>query len=811
MPILVLAFLAGTGLVLGLSALPTAAGLVACLLAAVAARRARWHACCAFSCGFIVAACHGHAALARDWPCSRDREVMRFEGVVRAPVARWPGRLDMELDVAAEHQDHGVPPRVRIAWYEPTARPEPGERWAVAARLRCRSGLANPGGRDRELALLRAGLGATGYVVAGEAPRRIEAAGRRAAVGRARQAVADRIVAAAGEGGSAGVLQGLSVGLRASIPDELDDAFAATGTAHLIAISGMHVTAFALVMLWLSRLAWAAAGSPRVAPAWPALQAAAVLVLTCGYALLAGASVPTLRTAVMVAVALALRLARRASPGAAVLAAAALVLVATDPLAVTSAGFWLSFVAVAALLAAADPAAGPMKALRSFALAQAVVTVALMPVLLLAFNAVPLVAPLANALAIPLFALLLLPLTLLGLTLTASWTAAADALWRALASLLDACWPWLVALGAHPWSVLYPPAPPLPLALLVLSGAMAAVLLPCGPLRAAAAVGLASLLLRAPAPVPPGAFDLALLDVGQGLAATVRTAGHVLVYDTGPGWRGGGAAARHSLLPWLRAQGVRQLDAVVVSHADIDHAGGLEELRKALPPRRLLGPEGVDGATRCKAGDSWTWDGVEFRVLHPDGIRSWNDNDGSCALLISGTGGRVLLLADPEARAEAAMLSLPLTADVVLVPHHGSGSSSSVEFVRAVRPRLALVSAGFGNRFGLPRPEVVERWRAAGAIVLDTATAGALSLRIDAVRGPGPVRAERACSRRWWSRPERAAGYGDRLSCRSHVGDHPGRRPRHVADHPLLDRSGRHHPRTALDAAGDARDPARAH
>ncbi len=808
MTVSVLAFLAGAALVLGLAELPSGAVLAACLAAALAAWRARAFAACAFACGFVVAACHGHAALARDWPCSRDREVVPLSGVVQAPPQRWSARLDVELAVSRADQARGLPPRVRLSWYEPGAQPGPGERWAFTARLRCRSGLANPGARDRELSLLRAGLGATGYVAAGHEPRRLEEAGWRAPVQRMRAAVAARIEAAAGDGASAGVLQGLAVGLRAGIPDELEDAFAATGTAHLIAISGMHVTAFALALLWVSRALWAVAGSPRLSAAWPALQACGVLALTGGYALLAGASVPTLRTAAMVAVALLLRLARRALGPAEVLAAAAFLLVAADPLAATSAGFWLSFVAVAALLATADAAGGPWRALRGFAVAQAVVTVALTPVLLAAFNAVPLVSPLANALAVPLFTLLLLPLTLLGLALTATWPSAAEALWRQLASALDAGWPALIALGAQPWSVLHPPAPPAWLVVAALGMALAAVLFPVRALRVAAAVGLAALLLRAPPSLPEGSFELTVLDVGQGLAAVVSTARHVLVYDTGPAWRGGGAAAEHSLLPWLRARGVDEVQVAVVSHADVDHAGGLEVLRTAVPVGRILGPEELPGAVRCVAGEAWTWDGVAFEVLHPGRDEQWSDNDGSCTLRVAAGGQAALLLADTGRRAEQAMSTAALAAEVVLVPHHGSHSSSGEAFVAAVAPRLAVVSTGFGNRFGLPREEVLRRWRDAGATVLDTAFAGAVTARVG--DGELAVRVERACRPRWWRRRAGAGGDADRLSCRPHVGDHPGWRPGHVADPALFRRSGSDHPRAPLDAPGEARDPARA-
>jgi len=807
---IVIAFICGAALVLGLASLPGAVGLALLAAAAALCAWAGWRLPCALLCGFLLAAGHGQGALARDWPCERDREQVEFDATVLAPAVRWPGRLDLELGVGAGERARGLPPRLRLSWYEPTALPQPGERWTFSARLRCRSGLANPGGHDRELSLLRAGIGATGYVSSGSTPLRHTAAGWRAPLERARAVVALRIDAATDEGRSSGVLQGLSVGLRATIPDDLEAAFAATGTAHLIAISGMHVTAFALVLLWASRAAFRWLATPAWSGRWPLAQAGLVLALTAGYALLAGASVPTVRTAVMVALALAVRLARRHAAGIDVLALAALLLVAADPLVVSSVGFWLSFVAVAALLQAGDPARGGLRVIRAFALAQAVVTLALTPVLLAAFNAVSLVSPLANAIAIPFFSFVLLPLTLLGLALTPAWPAAADATWRGLAALLDACWPPLLALAAQPWAVLHPPAAPAWLVLTALVAALGAVLLPAGVLRMAAASTLAALLLRAPPDRPAaGAFELTVLDVGQGLSALLRTASHAALFDTGPGWRGGGSAARYSIIPFLRAQGLRRIDTLVVSHDDLDHTGGTAELVAAFAPHTVLGAARIDTARPCVVGESWRWDGVSVTVIHPRSGEAWGKNDGSCALLVEGAGGRALLLADPEARAERALLAdrrEQLAAAVVLVPHHGSASSSTADFVRAVAPRVALVSSGFGNRWGMPRAAVVERWQAAGASVFSTAAHGALTVLVDPVLGLGPVRAERLCSPRWWRRPGRAGRDAGRLSCAPHVGDHPGRRPSHVADPSLLGRGSRDHSGTAVDPAGEAGD-----
>jgi competence protein ComEC len=214
----------------------------------------------------------------------------------------------------------------------------------------------------------------------------------------------------------------------------------------------------------------------------------------------------------------------------------------------------------------------------------------------------------------------------------------------------------------------------------------------------------------------------------------------VLVFDTGPRWRGGGAAAEVSLLPYLQARGIRRVDGLITSHADLDHAGGVAALAAAMP---------IATPVACRRGQRWHWDMVQFEVLHPPPGLEASDNDASCALMVQGPGGRALLLADPEAEAESLLQEQPIAADVVLLPHHGSRSSSGPGVVAAVRARLGIASAGFGNRWGMPHAEVVARWRAAGTTVLSTAEAGAVTVRFDR-RG---LRVATARSERRWWRP----------------------------------------------------------
>jgi len=461
---------------------------------------------------------------------------------------------------------------------------------------------------------------------------------------------------------------------------------------------------------------------------------------------------PALRTLAMVAVFAALRVVRRIWPLDRVFALTAIALVATDPLALTSVGFWLSFVATAALLAVALRGGDLRARLLDFARGQFAVTASLTPVLAIGFGRLSLVSPLVNAVAIPLFGGLLLPAVLSGTVVAAVSPEASAHVWRALAPLLDGAWPWLESIASWPHATWAPARQPAIIIAAVGIVLFMMLLVPVTGLRCLAAALLASLCLGRPDAVPERGFRIAVLDVGQGLAVVVETRRHALVFDTGPAWPGGGAAAQVSLLPYLRARGIRAIDRLVVSHDDGDHAGGVERLRAALPVRHFTAaPESrAAGSEACRRGDAWRWDGVTFRFLHPPAGFAGDDNDRSCALLVAGPGGRALLLADPESDGEQELLTQDIAADIVLLPHHGSRSSSRPALVAAVSARFAIASAGYGNRWGMPDPGVVARWRGAGATVLTTADEGAVIARFPPRRDAVEISSARRTTRRWW-------------------------------------------------------------
>jgi competence protein ComEC len=246
-----------------------------------------------------------------------------------------------------------------------------------------------------------------------------------------------------------------------------------------------------------------------------------------------------------------------------------------------------------------------------------------------------------------------------------------------------------------------------------------------------------------------------VLDVGQGLAVLVETRGHRLLFDAGPTFSSGFDTGADIVLPALAAGGRRGLDMLLVSHADNDHAGGAPAIAAAFPDAVVLAGPDVAGADLvdmrsdvCALGQSWQWDGVRFAVLHPAPAFPARGNDSSCVLKVETEGGALLLTGDIEQRGEAALAGAALAADVVVVPHHGSATSSSPALVAATGARYAVVSAGWANRWGFPRADVRARWSAAGAAVVVTGDAGAIHVALG--RYGVVVHAERDGRHRYW-------------------------------------------------------------
>ncbi len=692
-----------------------------------------------------------------------------------------------------------TPERVYLGWYGAGSREEAqalpdaiqaGERWLVRVRLKAAHGHINPRGFDYELWLWEQGIRATGYVRQGRSDPVPERLGQswRHPVEWARQQVRDRLLSRWPTGGNGpnvgGVLAALVTGDQAAIERSDWDTFRATGVSHLMSISGVHVTLLGWLAGRLGALLWrrSALWSGALPLYWPAPVVGAWLGLgvAAAYALFSGWGVPAQRTVWMLAVATLLRLSARDWHWRQVWALAAVVVVTLDPWALLQPGFWLSFVAVGVLLATGRPVGAQQGAAlaactevegectfvvrgrslpgwiaRAWAHAkallreQALITLALLPLSLFFFGQFSLVGLLANLVAIPWVTVLVTPLALLGVLLPWAWDVAAWCL-QPLSALLGLLASWSGASVSLPM-------PPWPLAVAAMLGALMLVLR--GPL-AWRVFGLPllmpALLWQAPRP-EMGHVEMLVADVGQGNAVLVRTASHALLYDAGPRYSPESDAGHRVLVPLLAQLGER-LDTLVLSHSDQDHVGGARAVLAMQPEAKLLSSLPADHpltrgreATPCAAGQVWQWDGVRFEVLHPlpgDDATLGKSNSHSCVLRIDSVGGSVLLAGDIEAEQERGLLQRGIRpADVLLVPHHGSRTSSTRTFLEAVQPHLAVVQAGYRNRFGHPAPEVVARYQDLGVPVVDSAHCGALHWHS---LSPQSWRCERERARRYW-------------------------------------------------------------
>jgi len=754
------ALLAGAVACLFLPALAPPPLRWACLVLGLAAWGVRWpgRAAGALLAGFGVAALHAGWALAAQLPNAWEGRQVHVTGQVVGlpePEARRT-RFRLRVDADAPEPLRGR--LLQLSWYDdfgatapgPRTALRPGARWSFQARLRAPRGLANPGGFDAGRHALAQGIAATGYVRAPGLARELSPP---AGIDAWRGRMADRIDAAV-RSPSARFVRALALGDTRGLDDADWATLRAVGLTHLIAISGFHVGLVAGFCAWAAAgLWWLLPGLGRWLPR-PQAAAVAAVVGAAGYAAVAGFALPTVRTLLMIAVVAAARSLRRPLGLWQALSLALLSVLLADPLAVLQAGFWLSFAGVAWLLWCL-PGGGRRHWLRDFLSAQGVATLGLLPLGAVLFLQASLAGPLANLLAIPWWSLAVVPLALAGTALEALHAGAGAWAWNAAAGCFDPSWALFERMAASPLALWWLPEPrgwALPLALL---GAFW-LLLPRGVPGRSLALLLWLPLLHPPRELPgPGGVELHVLDVGQGLAVLVRTAGHALLYDAGPAVRDGYDAGESAVLPALRALGVARLDMAVISHADQDHAGGWPAVRRALPVARALAPAGapVDADGACEAGQAWRWDGVEFRFLHPPEHFPYLRNEASCVLRIASRHGTVLLAGDIGEVVEWRLLRAPeqLRAEVVVVPHHGSRSSSSPGFVAATGARLALVAAGHGNRFGHPHGDVVRRWRRHGAEVLATPASGAVRVWLDA--DGLAVRERRRWRPRLWDRP----------------------------------------------------------
>ena len=655
---------------------------------------------------------------------------------------------------------HLTPEKLRLSWYY-SPQLNADEQWQLVVRLKPPHGFMNPGGFDYEGWLLQQNIHATGYVRKNTQNRKL---GHSTGINHWRQRIDDAIAKNLESSAYVGIVQALATGNRQAISQSQWQTLLKTGTNHLMAISGLHIGLAALFAFVLVRHSIPAVVLSRI-PAQVIATVAAFLMASV-YAMLAGLAIPTQRALIMLGCfALAFILRRHVRPVDALSLALLLVLL-ISPQSVHSAGFWFSFLAVAIIMLSYRLGLAKLKRWQQMLVLQLILAIGLFPISLFMFQAASAVSPLANLVMVPYVSFTVVPLVLLSIVLLPVLPTLSSALMQLADGCLAFIWPLLQRLsdtGLSQFTLVQAERYILWIILLIVA---VLALYFRGRLKwryaAVPVFGLVAFTIQTPTELEHADFLVDVLDVGQGTSVVIRTRNHTLVYDTGARLGDKLDAGASVVVPFLRVSGVRKLDKLIISHGDADHIGGAKSVLQAYPDAGLIGQEierieslATEQSQACWRGQSWNWDGVDFRFLHPgEQAQTTRQNNISCVLKVSNAAGSILLTGDIEKKAEKQLLrsgeKRQLDADILLVPHHGSSTSSSRELIDAVSPEVAVITAGYRNRYRHPVAAVVARYDKAGVRVLQSGLIGTISFVVDAESGVSRPILYRQQQHRYW-------------------------------------------------------------
>jgi len=659
-------------------------------------------------------------------------QVLTVRGHVSSIPSHRADSVRFRLTTDPGSRAGGLPETLLVSWYRDWPELRVGQYWQLELRVKPPWGGVNFQGSDKERWLFAKGIGGLGTVREGRmiAP----ASGSRYRVNALRERVLQSIAQRVSDERSRGVIQALATADRSGLASPDMALLAATGTSHLLAISGLHVGLAATGGMWLSRLLFLFLPLSRMGGATYLIMVAGGLLSALCYAALAGFGIPTLRSVLMLSVVLSAVVLHRAIHPARALVSSLAVILLINPFAPLGAGMWFSFVAVAALLWVFLPRTGNLKWWQTLLMAQTGVILLLFPVGAAWFNTFSPSGFAANLLAIPWVSILVVPLVLAGLLALPLSGALAGLLWSIAgwaSSVLFEVLEWISGLQGQLPGL----APPGMLQVVLALVGAAILLLPRGvPVRWLGCFLVAPLLFPSGQRVPPGVVSMEVLDVGQGTAVLVSSGAHSLLYDSGPGDGKDIDLVRGVIVPALAREGPDAPVQVIISHGDLDHAGGLQSLLTLYPEaeyRANLGHGGIF-LESCHTPQRWNWPGVAFRTLHPSAHLPYLANDSSCVISVEGAGGRLLLSGDISEVVENRLVTAGVEPHtLLLVPHHGSRSSSSQAFIGQLNPEAAVATASLGNRFGFPRPEIRARYETHGVQFWSTGDCGALRIVLE--------------------------------------------------------------------------------
>jgi competence protein ComEC len=621
--------------------------------------------------------------------------------------------------------------KIQLNWYGKYPKLLPGQCWHLTVRIKRPHGLANPGGFNHELHLLQNKIRAQGYVKMAPSNSLLMDSLWQAPLDKFRLYLLERIEVALKNSQYLGFIEALTIGVTQHITQPQWQLLRATGTNHLMAISGLHIGLAASLLYGLVNIGWRRIGSLALRVPTPQAAAIACLIAGATYSVIAGFSIPTQRALVMLGVFLALLLSRRQTSSWQALSLALFCVLIKDPLAILSVGFWLSFTAVAFIIYGTMGRYRPLGLWWRYGRVQWVVSLGLLPISLLIFQQASLSSLLANAIAIPWVSFTVVPIALSGALILPFWPWLAGWLFKIAVTSLNLVMQlltYLASIKSLSWQQ------PIHQPWIFVCASIGTILLlaPRGfPGRWLGIIGLLPLFyIKAPTPKLAEVW-FSVLDVGQGLAAIIRTQNHVVVYDTGPSFSATYNAGSAIIEPYLRYNGIRKIDTLIISHGDNDHSGGAHALLDEFPVSQVYTSVPQMFAAyqpfTCKAGQQWQWDRVKFEFLWPSHGSNLAGNNRSCVLKVTAGLHTILLPGDIEKQAEHILLTMrssKLAANIVIAPHHGSLTSSTKPFIQTTHPSYVVFSAGYLNRFGFPKEQIVERYTNIGATNFNTAYCG---------------------------------------------------------------------------------------
>ena len=732
MPLLVCSFLAGIVLVQQFTEIPAPHEIAfLCLLSLGCAYKRFWYLS-VFIGGILWMSLFASYRLNAQLSEKLEGKDIQVEGYISSLPQKNERQIRFDFTVISSPEK--LPDKLRLSWYSTEQSLKAGQYWRFTVKLKRPHGMLNPAGFDYERWLFTQGIGATGYIRKAETVL-ITEKNQKYGINLWRQVIADKLNDILVNNENLALIEALSIGERSQISEQQWQLFRKTGIVHLLAISGLHIGLIAGLVFFLIRKLWALTGIFFISSQSIAAFSASGVALF--YAALAGFSIPTQRALIMVTVAMIAIIYQRHIRLSTVLSWALLLVLLFDPLAVLSGGFWLSFSAVMIILYCSGKRLGRASHFFKWIKIHGILALGLSPLLLFFFQQVSLISPIANFMAIPFVSLLVVPLILCAIIAMFLQPWFAVQLFTIVDNILLFLFKILEKLAQLPFAVFSLPQPSVLTVLLAVVGILL-LLAPKGfPAKNIGFILLLPLLIFRQESLKVGEFNMALLDVGQGLAGVIQTSHHVLVFDSGAKYSESFDMGKAVLLPYLQSINANKINTLIISHGDNDHIGGMQSLINNIPIDNVYSSvnRSINNITAlpCLAGQSWQWDGVNFKMLSPGKKPFRSENDNSCVLKVESNYGSVLLTGDIEARAENQLIENfehTLKSDVLIAPHHGSNTSSSTAFLKTVKPEWILIPTGYKNRFRFPHLKVLQRYQQQGGKWFSTANDGALLVDI---------------------------------------------------------------------------------